>query len=398
MMQFAVPFCEFNERSRMAESRERPDFATLAVHAGETPDPATGAQNPPIYQSATFVLPDASAQVKQPGGQPSGFFYTREGNPTTQVFETKFAALEGAESGVASASGMGVISAALLTVLNPGDHLICSDAIYPISKEFISTELPRLGIDVTFLDTTNLDGVRNAIRSETRAVFVEFLSNPDLHVADLPTLASITHEHDCRLIVDNTFATPYLLRPLEHGTDLVVHSATKYISGHGDAVAGVAAGPDELIRPMRRFIARYGSPISPFNSWLLIRGVKTLALRMDRHCENAQRLAEWLVEHPRVESVMYPGLSGHPGHSLCAGLAHDRFGGMLSFALTGGERACQEFGGSLNLAYRAVSLGDVSTLVLPWTGRNLIRVSVGIEGIDDIIEDFEGALAAMSST
>jgi methionine-gamma-lyase len=289
---------------------------------------------------------------------------------------------------------MGVISAALLTTLNPGDYLVCSDAIYPISHEFISTELPRLGIDVTMVDTTDLDAVRAAVRPETGAILVEFLSNPELHVADLPALAEIAQETGARLIVDNTFATPFLLRPLEHGADLVLHSATKYISGHGDAVAGVAAGPDELIRPMRRMISRYGSPVSPFNSWLLIRGIKTLHLRMERHCDNAMRLAEYLEQHAGVQRVMYPGLPYHPGRDLCSQMTGDRFGGMLAFELTGGEKACQRFADGLQLAYKAVSLGDVSTLVLPWTGRNLVRVSVGIEGIDDIIADFEQALSS----
>lgn len=377
----------------MAESSKLFDLGTIAIHAGEGPDPTTGAQNTPIYQTATFALPDASEQVKQPSGQPQGYFYTREGNPTTAVIEAKIAALEGAESAVASASGMGVISAALLTTLNPGDHLVCSDAIYPISQDFITSELPRLGIEVDMVDITDLDAVSNAIRPETGAILTEFLSNPDLAVADLPALGKITRDARARLIVDNTFATPYLLRPLEHGADIVLHSATKYISGHGDAVAGVAAGPDEMIRPMRRFIARYGSPISPFNAWLLIRGTKTLHLRMDRHCENASALARHLHQHAGVQRVMYPGLSDHPGHKLCSSLTDDRFGGMLSIELSGGEVACQRFAGRLQLALRAVSLGDVATLVLPWAGRNLVRVSVGVEGINDLIADFDQALA-----
>lgn len=377
----------------MSESSRLFDLGTIAIHAGEGPDPTTGAQNTPIYQTATFALPDASEQVKQPGGQPQGYFYTREGNPTTAVIEQKIAMLEGAEAAVASASGMGVISAALLTVLNPGDHLVCSNAIYPISQDFITSELPRLGIAVDMVDITDLDAVRAAIRPETGAVLTEFLSNPNLDVADLPALAQIAHEANARLIVDNTFATPYLLRPLEHGTDIVLHSATKYISGHGDAVAGVAAGSQELIGPMRRFIARYGSPVSPFNAWLLIRGTKTLHLRMERHCDNAVALARHLQEHSAVERVMYPGLPEHSGHDLCASQTGDRFGGMLSFELAGGENACQRFAGRLELALRAVSLGDVATLVLPWTGRNLVRVSVGVEGIGDLIADVDQALA-----
>jgi methionine-gamma-lyase len=368
------------------------DLATIAVHAGEAPDPTTGAQNTPIYQTATFELPDASAQVKQPSGQPSGYFYTREGNPTTRVIETKIAALEGAESAIASASGMGVISAALLTTLNPGDHLVCSDAIYPISQDFITSELPRLGIEVTMVDITDLESVRSAMTPKTGAILAEFLSNPDLHVADLKNLAVIAHEHEARLIVDNTFATPVLLRPIEFGADIVIHSATKYISGHGDAVAGIAAGPEELISPMRRFVARYGSPISPFNAWLLIRGTKTLHLRMERHCQNAERLAGFLNDHPLVEQVMYPGLPEHPGHALCRAMTDGRFGGMIAFAMKSGEPECHRFAGQLRLACRAVSLGDVSTLVLPWSGRNLVRVSVGVEGINDLIADFSQAL------
>jgi methionine-gamma-lyase len=368
------------------------DLATIAIHAGEAPDPTTGAQNTPIYQTATFELPDASAQVKQPGGQPGGYFYTREGNPTTRVIENKVAQLEGAEDAIASASGMGVISAALLTVLNPGDHLICSDAIYPISQDFITSELPRLGIEIDMVDITDLDAVRAAMRSSTGAILTEFLSNPDLDVADLSGLADIAHEARARLIVDNTFATPYLLQPLQYGADIVIHSATKYISGHGDAVAGIAAGSQELITPMRRFVARYGSPISPFNAWLLIRGIKTLHLRMERHGENALALAEFLSSHPEVQRVMYPGLPDHPGHSLCSRMTGGRFGGMIAFEMKGGEPACHAVAGRLQLACRAVSLGDVSTLVLPWTGRNLVRVSVGVEGIDDLIADFEQAL------
>lgn len=369
------------------------DFATLAIHAGEAPDPTTGAQNTPIYQSATFAIPDATQQVKQPGGQPEGYFYTREGNPTTAVIEAKLAALEGAEAAIASASGMGVISAALLTSLNPGDHLVCADSIYPISQDFITTELPRLGIEVSMVDITDLDAVRRAMTTSTKAVLTEFLSNPELSVADLPELASICREGQARLIVDNTFATPYLLKPLEFGADIVLHSATKYISGHGDAVAGIAAGSQEMIGPMRRFVARYGSPISPFNAWLLIRGIKTLHLRMERHCQNASKLAEFLDRHPAISRVMYPGLPDHAGHDLCHELTGGLSGGMIAFEHRDGESGCQRFASRLQLACRAVSLGDVSTLVLPWTGRNLVRLSVGIEGIDDLIADVEQALA-----
>jgi methionine-gamma-lyase len=376
----------------MGQSEHERDFGTRAIHAGEEPDPVTGAQNPPIYQTATFILPESPAQAKQAASRGDSYTYTRDGNPTTRIFERKLAALDGAEEAVAAASGMGVISAALLTMLAPGDHLICSKVIYAVSYELVTIELPRLGIEVSLVDVTDLDAVRAAIRPDTRAIFTEFLSNPDLRVADIPKLAALARDADLRLLVDNTFATPYLFRPLEHGADLVLHSATKYLSGHGDAVAGIATGPEALIAPMRRWLSRFGAPLSPFNAWLLIRGVKTLHVRMDRHCENAARLAAYLAGHPKVSRVHYPGLPDHPGHDLCAGLTGGRYCGMLSFELAGGEDACQSFGSNLRMCYRAVSLGDVSTLVLPWIGRNLVRVSVGLEGIDDIIADFESAL------
>jgi methionine-gamma-lyase len=376
----------------MNKDHSDPSFETLAIHAGEAPEPITGAQNTPIFQTATFELPDASEQVKQPGGQPGGYFYTREGNPTTAVFESKMATLDRAEDAVAAASGMGVIAAALLTVLSPGEHLVCSDRIYPISQDFITTELPRLGIDVSMVDITDLAAVESAFQPTTKAVLTESLSNPDLFIADLAGLRAITRKYDAALIIDNTFATPYLLRPLDYGADIVLHSATKYISGHGDTVAGVATGTRERIAKMRRFVARYGSPISPFNSWLLIRGVKTLPLRMDRHCSNAMELASFLVEHPAVAKVMYPGLPEHPGHALAKSMLSSRYGGMLAFEHVGGEAACHTFASHLSLACRAVSLGDVATLVLPWTGRNLVRVSVGIEGIEDLKADFAHAL------
>ncbi|HLI50711.1 MAG TPA: aminotransferase class I/II-fold pyridoxal phosphate-dependent enzyme, partial [Thermomicrobiaceae bacterium] len=299
------------------------------------------------------------------------------------------------EESVLAASGMGAITATLLSLLGNGGHLVASDAIYRNSAEFIGTDLPSFGIDTTFVDITDLKAVAAAIRPETRVLYTESLANPTLVVADLPELARLARDRGVTFVVDNTFASPYLLRPLELGADLVLHSATKYLSGHGDAIAGVVSGSSALTRPIRRMVVTLGSPISPFNSWLLLRGIKTLELRMERHCLNAQRLAEFLAARPEVERVRYPGLPGHPGHDLAARLLGGKFGGMLSFDIAGGPDAAQQFADALQLCFHAVSLGDVSTLVWPWAGSNLVRVSVGIEAAGDLIADFDQAFHAI---
>jgi methionine-gamma-lyase len=290
---------------------------------------------------------------------------------------------------------MGAIAATILSTLSAGCHLLASDALYPVAETFIRHDLPRFGIGITTVDVTDLDAVRSAIHGSTIALYVESLSNPMLKVADIPALASIAHERGVLLIVDNTFASPYLLRPIEHKADLVIHSATKYISGHGDVMAGVVAGASGTIARARTMLSHLGAPISPFSAWLLLRGIKTLELRMQRHSSNALALAEYLADHPAVARVYYPGLSSHPGHDIATRLMGGRYGGMFSFDIDGGSDAAQQFADALNLCYHAVSLGDVTTLVWPWSGSSLVRVSAGIETPDDLIADFEQAFQAI---
>lgn len=370
-------------------------FSTLSIHAGEAPDPVTGAHNPPLYQTSTYAFATLEDKLSVLSGEREGFIYTRDSNPTSRMFERKFALLERAEDSLLAASGMGAITASLFTVLSAGDHLLASDTIYPVATQFVRDDLPGHGITATLVDVTDLELVRSAIQPNTKAIYTEFLSNPTLAVADIPALVALAHDHGLLLIVDNTFASPYLFRPIEYGADLVLHSATKYISGHGDVIAGVVSGKRDLIARIRRTVAHLGSPISPFNSWLLLRGVKTLELRMERHCQNALALARYLSNKPEVSQVNYPGLSDRQGHALADRLMGGRFGGMLSFEIDGGPDAAQQFAGALELCYHAVSLGDVSTLVWPWSDSNLVRVSVGIEAEVDLIADFEQAFRAI---
>lgn len=366
-------------------------FATRAIHVGEEPDPITGAHNPPIYQTSTFVFDSLAEKFAFLEGEREGYIYSRVGNPTARALERKMASLEGAEDSLAAASGMGVISATLLSHLSAGDHFIASDDVYYTASLFIGEDLPRLGIEATPVRISDLDAVRAAIRPNTRLIYTEFLSNPLLVVADIPALAEIARENDLMLVVDNTFASPYLYRPIEDGADLVIHSATKYISGHGDTIAGIVSGKAELIERARTMASHLGAPIAPFNAWLLMRGLKTLELRMERHCSNAQALAEYLTSRPEVVAVHYPGLPGHENHDVAKRLLGGKFSGMLSFEIEGGDEAGQQFADALELCGHGVSLGDVSTLVWPWPHREVVRVSAGVEGIDDIIADFEEA-------
>jgi methionine-gamma-lyase len=374
----------------------RHGFATRAIHAGERTDPTTGAHNTPIYQTSTYAFHSLEQKAAVLSGETEGWLYTRGGNPTTDAFEKKVADLEGAEAAVAGASGMAVISAALRAFARRGDHVVASDDIYTWATVFLEEEAPVDGIEVTRVDITDPEAVRAAIRPSTTVIYTEFLSNPTIKVADIPAIAAIAREAGAKLIVDNTFSSPYLFRPLEHGAHLSLHSATKYLCGHGDALAGVISGDRELIEPIHRQIQILGSCVSPFNSWLLLRGIRTLEMRMERHCRNALELARFLERQPEVEVVHYAGLERHPGHGVAARLMEGGFGGMLSFRLRGGSAAGNQFANALRLCDHAVSLGDVNTLVWPHRDE-LVRVSVGCEQIDDIVADFEQALEVASA-
>ncbi len=378
----------------MAKLNGTHGFSTVAIHAGEGPDSVTNAHNTPIYQTSTYAFETLDA--KQLAAESNGHFYTRNSNPTTRALETKIAALEGAEAALAGASGMAVISATLMTLLHQGDHVVYSSEVYHYALEFFEQRAEHYGIDATAVDITDLDAVRAAIRPETKVLYCEFLSNPRIQVADIPELVKIARANNLKVVVDNTFTSPYLFRPIEHGVDLSLHSATKYLCGHGDAIAGTVAGSAELIQEIHDTLVIFGSCISPFNSWLILRGMRTLDMRMERHCANAQALAEFLDRQPEVSNVNYAGLASHPGHEIAAELMGGRFGGMLSFTVPDTDYANQ-FANALNLADHGVSLGDVFTLVWPNREDPLVRVSVGCETGADLVADFEQAFESVSS-
>jgi len=310
-----------------------------------------------------------------------------------RCLELKLADLEGAEAAVATGTGMAAISATLLHLLAGGGHLVASADLYSVTKEFLMGDLPGFGATVDLVDFTDLAAVEAAITPRTRALFTEGFSNPLLRVADLPALGALTKRHGIQLVVDNTFLSPALLRPLEHGADIVVHSATKYLSGHGNVLGGVVCGSRAVIGPIAGLLSRLGGTMSPFSAWLLLSGVKTLPLRAERHSSNASALAALLAGHPAIETVHYPGLASHPQHEIARRVVGQRFGGMLSFELRDGC-AVGQFLGRLKLPTIAVSLGDTATLIWPIADSNLIRLSVGLEDLADLEADFAGALGS----
>jgi cystathionine beta-lyase/cystathionine gamma-synthase len=377
-------------------------LATRAVHAGERSDPLTGAHQTPIFQTATFSFPTAAAKEEAVDGalawEPGRFFYSRTGNPTTAALEAKLAALEGAEEAAVGASGMAAVAAALYAHLRAGDHVVCSDDLFVITAELLEDDLPRRGVEVTRVPITELAAVEAALRPETRVVLTETVSNPHLRVADVPELAALAHDHGALLLVDNTFLSPACYRPLADGADLVLHAATKYLAGHGDVLAGVAAGRKELVDPIRRQLDLLGACPTPIASWLVARGVRTLPLRMRAHTENALSLASWLEQREEVEWVRHVGLASHPDRAVAERLFGGRTGGMLSFRLRGDLEAMEAFASALRLCSIAVSLGEVDTLVYPMPKRGgMFRVSVGIEDYPDVEADFERGLAAVSA-
>jgi methionine-gamma-lyase len=381
----------------VAELEENSGFATRAIHSGESPDPATHAHATPIYQTATFVFD--TAQEKEAAvdaameWEPRTFFYTRTGNPTTTALEEKIASLENAESALATSSGMAAVSTTLFSLLCVGDHCVASDDVFIITRFLLDDVLASKGIEVTRLDVTDLDAVQAAIRPNTKAIFIESLSNPHMHFADVRALSAIARDANLTFVVDNTFLSPAVFRPLEYGADLVLHSSTKYLSGHGDTVGGVVAGPRELIDRIRYQADALGTAPSPFNSWLTLRGVRTLSLRISAHSENALALARFLEQRDEVEQVRYVGLESHAQHALAVEQLVDGFGGMFSMRLCGGADHMNAFANATKLSGVAVSLGDLKTLVYPMPKRdNLIRVSVGCEDIEGVIGDFERAL------
>lgn len=372
------------------------NFSTRAIHDGEGWDKSTGAHNTPIYQTATFsfeTAEDMAAAIMDPLGS---FFYSRTSNPTTAALEKKMASLEGAEAALVTSSGMAAVAISILISARAGEHVVVTNDLFVISRQFFEEECPAMGIEVSMVDVRNLKDVENAVRPNTKALFVETVTNPNIHISDVAAFRSIADKHDLILIVDNTFLSPYLSRPVEQGADMVLHSATKYISGHGDTVAGVLAGSKKNMDKARLKLDSFGQCLSPIASWLVMRGVRTLPLRMRQHSANAQALAEFLEGHELVEWVKYPGLKTHPQYSLAKSSLPNGCGGIISFRIKGGADEMNRFANSHKLFGKGVSLGDVFTLVYPQPWRdNLIRISVGCEDAGDIIEEFEKALAAV---
>jgi cystathionine gamma-lyase/homocysteine desulfhydrase len=372
---------------------------TKLIHGGVFGDERTGAVSVPIYQVSTYKQ-DAI-------GQHRGYEYSRTGNPTRDALEQLIAELENGHRGFAFASGMASIST-VLSLYHRGDHLVVGDDIYGGTYRVMSRVFNRLGVEATFVDTSDVESVRNAIRPETKAVFLETPSNPLLKVTDIAAVSSLCREHALTLIVDNTFLTPYWQNPIDLGADIVVHSATKYLGGHSDVVAGLAVVKDEDLGEQLHFLQNsIGGILPPQDSWLLMRGIKTLGLRMRQHEESARTLAQWLVQREDVNAVYYPGLSDHPGHGIAARQARG-FGGMIAFDVGSGERA-EKVLGRTRWFTLAESLGAVESLIsvparmthasIPPERRRelgisdgLIRISVGVEDVDDLVEDLEHAL------
>lgn len=384
-------------------------MGTIAIHAGQGKNPF-GALSTPIYQTSTFVFDSTEQGGARFAGKEEGYIYSRLGNPTTTVAEEKIAALECGEAAAATSSGMGAISSALWTLLRAGDHVIADKILYGCTFALLCHGMTRYGVEVEFLDTSDLEAVKKAMKKNTRVVYLETPANPNLKISDIEEIAKIAHTNEyTKVVVDNTFASPYLQKPLMLGADLVVHSATKYLNGHGDVIAGFVVGNKELITEVKLFGIKdmTGSVLGPTEAHLIIRGLKTFEIRMQRHCENAMKVAEYLNAHPKVSKVYYPGLKDHEGYEI-AKKQMTGFGGMMSFELEGGFEAGKTLLNNLEMCALAVSLGDTETLVqhpasmthsaytkeeLKEAGipEGLVRLSVGLENIKDIIADLDKA-------
>lgn len=393
------------------ENLKNKKFATQAIHGGHKKDPVSGALTTPIFQTSTFVFDSAEQGGRRFALEEDGFIYSRLGNPTNMQLEEKIALLEKGEACLSTASGMGAITSALWTTLKAGDHIVASKTLYGCTYALLNHGISRYGVEVTFVDAANLDEVRAAMKENTKVVYLETPANPDLKLVDIEAVAKIGHEVEgCMVIVDNTFCTPYIQRPLELGADVVVHSATKYLNGHGDVIAGFVVGKKEFIDQVRLFGVKdmTGAVLSPFDAYLIMRGMKTLQIRMDRHTKNAMEVAKFLESHENVELVNYPGLESFPQYEL-AQKQMDMPGGMIAFEVKGGLEAGKKLLNSLELCTLAVSLGDCETLIQhpasmthsPYTpeeraeagiSEGLIRISVGLEDAEDIIADLKQGL------
>jgi O-acetylhomoserine (thiol)-lyase len=423
-------------------------FRTLSLHAGQKPDPETGARAVPIYQTTSYVFPNADHAAELFNLERAGHIYSRISNPTVGVFEERMAALEGGVGAVATASGQAALHLAIATLMGQGGHIVSSSSIYGGSHNLFTHTLPRFGITTSFVNPRDTEGFRRAIRPETRLVFGETLGNPGLEIMDLPAVAAVAHEAGVPLLIDNTFATPYLCRPFEHGVDLVFHSATKFVGGHGVAIAGVLVdggrfdweasgkfptltepyagyhgldfaeefGPQAFaMRARAEGLRDFGACLSPQNAFYLLQGLETLPLRMAKHVENARAIVQFLASAPEVDWVSYPELPSHPDHERAKALLPQGCGAVFSFGIKGGRAAGRRFIEGLRLFSHLANVGDAKSLVIhpastthqqmdraslkaAGIGEELVRLSVGLEDPADLVDDLKRALRASQKT
>lgn len=389
--------------------KESSGFGTKAIHGGKMKDTQYGALTMPIYQTSTFEFDCCEQGGRRFAGEEKGYIYTRLGNPSISAVENKVALLEGGEACAAASSGMGAVSACLWSIAGAGKHILADETLYGCTFALLNHGMTRYGVEVTLVDTSDLEQVKANLKENTVCVYLETPANPNLKISDIQAVAELAHAYNpaIQVVCDNTFASPYLQRPLELGADVVVHSATKYLNGHGDVIAGFVVGTEAFINEVKMFGLKdmTGATLGPFEAFLIMRGLKTMEIRMERHCANAKRVAEYLVKQEKVERVYYPGLETHPGYEIAKKQMQD-FGAMISFEVKGGKEGGMKFVNSLSMIPIAVSLGDAETLVqhpasmthsvytedeLKAAGisAGLIRLSVGLENAEDIIADLE---------
>lgn len=379
------------------------------IHAGEFDNPL-GSATVPIYQSSTFIFENADHGARCFSGEDDGYIYTRIGNPTIHALETLVADLEGGAEGIATSSGMAAVNTLYMALLSKGDHMISSAAVYGPSRVVMEQHWSRFGVESTYVNTSDVEAIKAAFKPNTRMLYIETPANPTMEITDLKACAALAHEHGALLVVDNTFSSPYLQRPLDLGADAVFHSMTKFLNGHADIVAGMIVAKDKALgKKLRSMMVTMGCNMDPHQAFMVIRGVKTLGIRIERAQQSAMKIAQFLEAHPKVEWVKYPGLESHPQHQLAKEQMFG-FGTMISFGLKGGFEAGKILMNSVELAILAVSLGGVETLIqhpasMTHSKMNpedrlkagitegLVRYSVGIEDIDDLIEDLEQGLA-----
>jgi len=396
----------------MKHDLSKKGFATRQIHSGNIEVPGINPLATPIFQTSTFVFEDAAQGAARFAGEEKGYIYTRIGNPNQDQVGAKIAALENAEAGIVLGSGMGAISTCLWTILESGDHVVANDTLYGATYSFLTKALPRYGGEATFTDLSNYENLKNSLKSNTKVVYFETPANPNLSVVDIEAVSEIVHSFNkkIKVVVDNTFCTPYIQRPLDLGADVVVHSGTKYLNGHGDVISGMICGKADFIEQCKSYGLSFvtGASLSPFDAFLISRGLKTLDIRMEKHCSNAMAIAEFLEGHEKVKKVYYPGLPGFSNREIVK-KQMKLPGAMISFELNASKTQSEVFINSLELCALAVSLGDAETLIqhpasmthnsyskqaLSDAGitESMIRLSVGLETVDDLIEDLKAGL------